>query len=243
MDGQAEMELDHPPIVENDDSHIITMPTSLEDTVVATESERIAELLSHLPGCRSVLLEILEYCRTRQDENDIIALVDRTKERSHFVYSGLSLCRMLQKAGALDHERSDGAPFDEEALLPETIYEDGIDYIQATIPPKSFWQTTEAGIAALEEDDPSRRIMDIIADEMSYASIYKYVLERCQVGATGNELSDVIDSNPLVQNPRLYAIRFIKRLEDCGGIVWDGQWNTTDDGRASLVHLADIESL
>lgn len=235
-------EVEYPPVVDNDGTVVLAPPLSASDGRPA--EERIADLFDHMPGLRGELISVIEACRSLRKEEELCDIVDALRERRHSVYSGLAFCRMLEKAGALRHVRENGDSFDEESLLPETVVEDGVEYIQAAVPPASYWVATEAGLAYAEADDPEMRARAVVRADEEYASVYKFILERCaQGGATGKELAGVIEAHPSTQEPRLYATHFIKKLEDAGAIAWNGSWVLSEKMSGSLGWLDEIAPL
>ena len=88
------------------------------------------------------------------------------------------------------------------------------------------------------------RAQDVVRGDEAYASIYKFILEECSHGgASGKDLSAVIDAHPLTQEPRLFAMHFIKKLEDVGVIESNGTWSVPDKAAVSLGWLDDIQPL
>lgn len=235
-------EVEYPDIVDNDGPVVLAPPVS-EPVDNRPAAQRIDDLFGHLPGCRGVLLGIVEACRSQRPEREVLDVVKNLQERHHSVYSGLSLCGMLEKAGALRHVRENGDPYHEESLNPKIVEEDGAEYIQATVPPESFWVSTIDGLLYADADDPGKRAQGIVDDEREYASVYRFILESCRAGASGKELSGVIDRHPLTQEPRLFAMHFVKKLEDAGAIEWKGFWSLSDKAADSLDWLNDIDPL
>ena len=124
------------------------------------------------------------------------------------------------------------------------IVEDGVEYIQAAEPPASFWCSTAEGLEYLRADDPGKRAYDVVCGDEKYASIYKFILDACRAGnASGQELSAVIDEHSLTQEPRLFAMHFIKKLEDVGAIEWNGSWTLSERALSSLDWLDEIAPL
>lgn len=237
-EGQA----DYPPIVENVDGPVVLFPND-EPVDTRPAPERIASLFDEMPGRRDVLLAILDSCRQRREDGEISALVADAQRENRSVFAAITLCRMLEKAGALSHVRENGESFDEGALEPETFVEDGVEYIRATQPPASFWETTDAGLAYLAADDPAGRISELLEREAAYLPVYKYLLSRCGDGCDVKTLEAKVDKHPLTQKPRLYVQHFLKQLEDAGALKWDGAWRTTEHGATALAELGSVESI
>ena len=243
-DLEFEDEVEYPAIVDNDAPVDVLAPPVVALADERSAEERIADLFAHLPGGHDELMAVLEVCIESTPEEQVMTAVAAVQERRHSVYSALSLCRMLERAGALVHLREDGSPYDEASLQPKHVVEDGVEYIVAAEPPASYWACTKAGLACVEADDPLARTRSLIAEDAAYASIYRYILERCLAGSvSGKELGSVIDKLPQVQSPRLYGTFFIKRLEDAGAIVWDDAWRMSDKMPRELDWLGDVNPL
>ena len=50
----------------------------------------------------------------------------------------------------------------------------------------------------------------------------------------------IVDNDPLVQKPRLYAPHFVDKLEKCDALEWRKAWFTTEIGKQGLEMLADV---
>ena len=59
-------------------------------------------------------------------------------------------------------------------------------------------------------------------------------------GATTPTINGVVDNDPLVQKPRLYAPHFVDKLEKCDALEWRKAWFTTEIGKQGLEMLADV---
>jgi hypothetical protein len=99
-----------------------------------------------------------------------------------------------------------------------------------------FWLITDEGREYLGTDDPYGRLIELIAEEPHYRTIYVRLLEYCsnEVGRSSEELGKLIDDDPLVQKPRKYFSYFVKKLEDCSALSWASKWHTSDLGKKGL---------
>ncbi len=198
--------------------------------------ERTADLLKRMHPRRKVLLGILDFCRNEQGAADVEIEVTRLQEHDGSVYDAASLCDLLETAGAL--ERHGG-----EESEPETVVEDGIEYLQPVAASPVSWVTAEAGLGALEADRPMDRFHARMEEDAMYAPIYLKVLQTCsqEGGATAGQLGQAVDGDPLVQQPRLYAAYFFNNLAECDCLKWDGAWSITDLGRDAARELETAE--
>ncbi len=224
----------HPRIADNDDNVVVLVRTGevVDDRPVP---ERIAGAVEHLPGQRDVVLAVLNACRERIDDEEVAAVVAEAQLHNKSVYGPMALCSILERAGALRHVDADGDPYRDDDVEPEVVVEDGVEYIQAAEPPASFWATTEEGIAFAECDDPAARTRELLVDQSIYEPIYRYLLDACCSGADTKSLAAVVDEHELTQKPRRYVAHFLQQLEECGALVWQGVWTTTEAGKQILL--------
>jgi hypothetical protein len=215
---------------------------STEATDTRPAAERIADLFDSMAPRRKVLLGILSFCQTPQLVTDVSAEVDRLQENNFSVYSAANLCMLLEKAGALRRVTQDGEEFSRAKVEPRVVEIDGVEYLEPGTAPEAYWLDTAEGREALEADKPLERLTELFATDARYLPIYKRVLTLCaqEGGQTAKALGDAIDSDPLVQNPRLYAPRFVNRLEKCDALVWAKSWITSDIGRNGLALLDNV---
>ena len=206
--------------------------------------ERIAELFSRMERRRRTLLGILDYCADAKPVNDVLAHIEELKLHDRSVYSPNDLCGLLQQAGAIERVGQDGEPYVEGGLEPRRVTVDGATYLEPQTPPPAFWRTTDAGMAALREDDPLGRTRAVLEQEAEYLPIYRRVLTLCarEGGASAREISRHVDGDPLLKSPRLYSSHFVERLNEGEALSWgDKVWLVTDAGREALDELADVD--
>jgi hypothetical protein len=205
--------------------------------------ERIADLLVSMAPRRRVLFGILAFCAEAQSVATVGIEVDRLQENDYSVYSAANYCASLEKAGAIKRVTADGGNYSDAKIEPRLVEVDGVEYYEPGIPPEAFWVDTAEGLAALEADKPLERLTELFATDSRYLPIYKRVLKLCsqEGGISAKDLGAAVDSDPLVQKPRLYAPRFVDRLEKCDAIVWAKFWTTTGIGLEGLKLLAEVD--
>ena len=230
----------YPPIVDNDTP---VSPKTTDEVEKQAEPKVLSDLFAHMPGNRQVLKGIISAATERISESQMADKVQEMQAHRASVYSAHTLCRLLEEYGALERVSEDGTPFDQVENEPKIITEDGIDYIVAGRPAQLYWQASLEGRAYLEADNPLEAIENLVQSEETYASIYKHILSKALKGASGKSLADDIDDLELVQKPRRYVMSFIKKLEDCDAVTWDGAWHTTEVGKEALSRMADVADL
>lgn len=211
-----------------DEDHAPEVVVDERPAIVRTE-----ELFSRMKPRRRILLAILRACAEPQDPAVLTALADDLQRRDSSVYDAPALCSLLERSGAL--ERHQG-----EASEPQTVVgEDGVEYLQPAEPPVVRWVRTEAGTAMVEADQPLERLRTKFDTEASYKPIYLRVLRACAEGdgKTAKELGELVDRDPLVQKPRMFAAHFFNVLGECDALSWDGTWRTTEFGLSVMEEL------
>ena len=205
----------------------------------------LAKLMEKMAQRREVLMGIMEYCLQAREVAEVDAHVASLQAHNASVYDGAALCAMLKDAGALEQvaqaqtQAGDegAAPDSPELHQPLVEVEDGVEYLRPAAPAATLWKTTEAGRAYLAGYDPQADLAHLIDDDAQYMDIYLRVLDLCadEAGAGTPDLSQAVDSDPLVQSPRLFAQHFTERLEKAGAVAWNGRrWKVTEAGRTWL---------
>lgn len=207
-----------------------------------TAEERTHDLFTRMAPHRSTLLGILGLCVEPQTASQVNAYVDELRAGDFSVFSGSSLCSHLEKAGALERRVPEGVN-PEAPAQPRTVVVDGVEYLEAQKAPEIQWVTTPVGAAVLAVDDPARRMRELFATEARYLPIFQRILELCaaEEGATVPDLGEAVDDDPLVQEPRFYALYFVDLLDKCGAIQWQQTWHITDVGREGLALLTETD--
>lgn len=207
-------------------------------------SERTAELLQRMAPHRRALLSILAACDGAETQSlaRIQEAVDRVEETKHPVYDALGYCTLLEKAGAI--ERTEGDVSSAISNEPEVVRKDGAAYLQVKQPVETRWRITQTGKQVLVDNKPTDRLRALLADERVYAPIYKRILSMVsqEGGSTMPAIEGAVDGDPLLENPRYYASRFIDKLERCEAICWSGTWQVTAYGQKGSDIIQELEA-
>jgi len=198
--------------------------------------ERTADLFEKMNPFRKTLLAILEYCLEPQKAESVVEMVDALTQANRSVYAPAALCAQLERAGALERQ---GQTEDAE---PELIVEDGVEYLQPAQAKVVLWATTHVGREVLESYHPATGLKALLETDAFYARFYLDVLLACakEGGATARELGELVDHDPLLANPRLYAAYFFGNLSDYDAVEWTGSsWTTTDLGFTAIGWLKE----
>ena len=118
------------------------MPQSMQREAVYTPKRQggvesaVLELLDHNPGRRPVLLSIMGLCRGGCAASRVAEHVEAAQASNRSVYAPMTLCRMLERAGALTLEMP-------EAAEPHEDVEAGVAFLEIKERVDPVWRTTE----------------------------------------------------------------------------------------------------
>lgn len=223
-------------------------PEAAEDECADDRSpeERIADLMSSMGLRAATLRRIIALCEQPRRVCDVNEHIDLLQESTYSVFSPANLCALLERSGALRRVREDGSPYDEAELAPRAIVdEDGLEYLEVTQAPQVCWMATPEGLQAVADYEPSAEIWAMLNSDSTYLPIYERVLRLCaqRDGATIAAISQAVDNDPLVQNPRYLGLYFVERLERVGALEWASPWRITQAGAHVLGELSDASAL
>ena len=200
-------------------------------------SERIAKLFERLNSRRRVLASIMRFCESPRSAAEVDENVVELQEHDYSVYTGANYAALLEEAGALMKTDENGVSFKESPERPpQVVVIDGVEFLKPGPWREAFWLSTDAAREYLAADDPLSRFKDLLARDAKYLDIYLRILDAADSdgGVTTPQLNDLVDDDPLVQNPRYYTAHFTDLLERCEAMRWEGAWVITDIGRMLL---------
>ena len=166
-------------------------------------------------------------------------------QRKYSIYTTANFCTMLEAAGALKRVFADGSDYVQTEVEPDIEIIDGEEFYVPSMPPEIYWLATQAGIDEVAKDNPLERVEKILNRHEELKGIYKRVLNMAAAedGVTIEVLSEKIDRNPIIAEPRNYFVQyFVENLEATDSIVWsNNKWHITEVGKQALEMLADVE--
>ncbi len=187
----------------------------------------LLELLDHNPGRRPVLLGIINLCREGCLSSELSQTVKDLQESNLSVYSPMTLCRMLERAGALELEMPEVSETHEDV-------EAGVEYLEIKERVDPIWHATSEGLDVYEEMTNGAAFRDIVLNrDAAYLEVYAAVM-----GAVGEEprskayIEELVDTFDVVKKPRRFGGHFIDMLERTDAFEWKNHaWQLTDLGR------------
>lgn len=184
------------------------------------------------PGRRPIYLGIIAMCEEGKPSSEVTQEVERLQADNQSVYSPMTLCRALEKAGALVVEVPDSAVTQED---------DEAEYLEITEQVDPVWISTEVGLEVLTKEREGYAVKELLDFDKKYTEIYERVLAFInEAPRTKSEINAIVDHDPLVQSPRRYSNHFIEHLERTDALIWkNNTWNITELGKKTLNELQE----
>ena len=172
----------------------------------------------------------MRLCRGGCAASRVAEHVEAAQASNRSVYAPMTLCRMLERAGALTLEMP-------EAAEPHEDVEAGVAFLEIKERVDPVWRTTEEGSALYERLTQGSAFRDIVLDRDSrYVKVYRAVMRAVdERPCTKPEIEDLVDTFDEVKSPRRFGGHFIDMLERTDALEWsEHAWRLTDLGRAML---------
>lgn len=208
--------------------------TAFDNAESATE--RIDALFNQMPTLDRMLVKILGLGLEPIPSNEMNSRVAALQKNHHAIYSPLTMCNLLERAGALIQCDENGTSLEDFEQEPLRVTEDGIDYWRVAPAPAVYWTVTPEGRERYNAYNPAQMIADVFEAEPEYRKFFLTTLNVCAQpgGANMKVVDDLISDAPELQKPRRYAMYFIDKLEKAGALEWGDTWQITEAGRAYL---------
>ena len=206
--------------------------------------ERIDTLFAQMPTLERMLIDILERCRNPIASAELDAQVAELQRYHHSIYSPLTLCGLLERAGAIYKSDEEGNSLENLVQEPLKVEIEGVEFWRVAPAPAVFWAISPEGRERYEAYKPAEMIKEVFAAEPHYKRFFLTALKLCAQpgGVTVKVVDDVLVDEPELQKPRRYAMYFIDKLEKAGALQWGDTWKATDAGREFLANLAAEEA-
>lgn len=216
------------------------MPEHMQREAVYTPATQgsaeaaITALFDRNPARRPELLAIIDLCREGCASSTITSAIEELQKNNRSVYAPMTLCRMLERAGALELEEIEAA---EEV---ENI-DEGVEYLEITETPDPVWTSTQAGLNIYEKETSGGAFREIVERDGGgiYKEVYRSVLEGLLEQPRKREwVEETVDAFEVVQHPRRFGGHFIDMLEKTYCIQWvNPAWEITELGKKALKEL------
>ena len=240
--NQDEMDDDNPYDVA-DYPTMRNMPDGMRRAAVFTPEnkggagEALRSLLDYNPARRPILLSIIDLCREGCAASVITERISALQTDNRSVYAPSTLCRMLERAGALELEMP-------EATEEHEDEETGAGYLVIKERVDPIWHATDEALAVYDSmtDGSSFREL-ILGRDGRYAEVYRAVMEAlAEQPRSKKDIEEIVDVFEIVQHPRRFGGHFIDMLERVDAIVWkDRSWQLSDLGARMLDEMREGE--
>ena len=205
---------------------------------------RVVECLFNHPRHRELLYKALVHCQTERTEHAAEEFLARQPEAAQALQTPYTLLRNLAAAGGVTVIAHDaqGLALDEtrcEQLRAEGLDDDAL----ADLVAERRVLTTPAGCAACELLAPEHRTLAAIYKVPERRAPFVRLLDFCRTPRKLADINQLLADDPALApsqrtaGQKLHACYFIDRLEEAGGLVWDGSWVTTDAGKRALASV------
>ena len=205
---------------------------------------RVVECLFNHPRHRELLYKALVHCQTERTEHAAEEFLARQPEAAQALQTPYTLLRNLAAAGGVTVIAHDaqGLALDEtrcEQLRAEGLDDDAL----ADLVAERRVLTTPAGCAACELLAPEHRPLAAIYKVPERRATFVRLLDFCRTPRKLADINQLLADDPALApsqrtaGQKLHACYFIDRLEEAGGLVWDGSWVTTDAGKRALASV------
>ena len=205
---------------------------------------RVVECLFNHPRHRELLYKALVHCQTERTAHAAEEFLARQPEAAQALQTPYTLLRNLAAAGGVTVIAHDaqGLALDEtrcEQLRAEGLDDDAL----ADLVAERRVLTTPAGCAACELLAPEHRTLAAIYKVPERRATFVRLLDFCRTPRKLADINQLLADDPALApsqrtaGQKLHACYFIDRLEEAGGLVWDGSWVTTDAGKRALASV------
>lgn len=195
-------------------------------------------MLKRNPARRPVLLSIMGLCAGGCASSVVTERVTEWQKDNLSVYAPMTLCRMLERAGALELEMP-------EVSEEHEVVEDGVVYLEITDSVDPVWHTTEAGQEVYEECTQGAEFRELVlVKEARYLEVYRRVMERIAAEPrTKQDIEDFVATFPVCQKPLRFGNHFLDILEATDAIRWsDHAWRMTELGLSLIDEVREAEA-
>ena len=217
--------------------------SALAEAEAPTEAEvaHLLEIVYRHPRHRELYYKALAFCEGGRTVDEAEDFIEAQPEYAGALQTSTVLVNVLIEEGGLSYEEYDaeGAPLTDERVA--TLKDEGVtDDELFDMVARRMVATTPAGCAAVALLDPKRRVAAYATSVPERTRIYRKLLAFCKTPRTLDEIKSLLDGEPELEASertawqKLHASYFIDRMDESGGLAWQGGWVTTEAGEAFL---------
>ena len=225
------------PVVRNMPEHMRRQSVYTPETQGSIEAALLG-LFDHNPARRPVLLAIIDLCRDGCPSSAIVARVEEMDKDNKTVYSPMTFCRMLERAGGLTLEEVVSADTAED-------FEEGVEYLEIKGEVDPIWHATPEALEVYAQLTTGDEFRALVARDGNgiYRDVYKAVMRLvAEKPRKREEIEELVDGFEVVKHPRRFGGHFMDMLEKTDVIRWHNvRWTMTDLGRRLLAEIEGEE--
>ncbi len=190
------------------------------------------------PSHRRILMGIVGLAEGGCASSVIAENVTEWMRDNRSVYVPMTLCRMLERAGALTLEMPETTEVAEDV-------EDGVAYlsIKETVDP--VWHATDEALAVRRDYESGDGFRSIVmeSEEARYGEVYAAVMGFLDEAPRSMTVIEALtDTFPITKSPKRYGQHFMDVLQATDCAVWTREgWKLTDLGRAMFAELQAVK--
>lgn len=197
-------------------------------------AEALRALVRQNPSHRRVLMNIVGLAEGGCAASAISAKVDEWMRDNRSVYAPMTLCRMLERAGALVLEMPETTEVAEDA-------EDGVAYLEIRETVDPVWRATDEALALRQEYLSGDQFRSVVleSDEARYGEVYEAVMALLEEAPQSmGAIEALTDTFPITKKPKRYGQHFMDVLQATDCAVWAREgWQLTDLGRTLFAEM------
>ncbi len=177
--------------------------------IAGNQASRLQALLNSEPAYREVLSRVLALCRTPRLAGQIEDEIRSFPEMKVAIHSPTTLLAWLEETGGITC----------------VAMEEG----------KKGWVVTETGNQVAQARGPQQRLIALLAQSTdSDRATFVHILRFCITPKTRAEIEAMVLAEHVQPDSVPYAAFYVQRLEDAGGLVWKGKWETTQAEKGGI---------
>lgn len=184
-------------------------------------------LLGAEVGHREIFYKTLTFVEKTSDEVSLSEAIGALPEMKINLRTPCFYLTALYESGALTRKAVSYSSFENQAPLQEAVQDE-------SEPTAYTWHLTSVGARITDEFSPLHRIEALFEKETPCKPIYLAILDYCSTPRKRTDIETMLKKENISIMSGAATSYFLDRLEQCGGLVWDGLWKTTKGGTVCL---------
>lgn len=219
-------------------------PAAASAPAAQPDEADVAHLLETVyrhPRHRELYYKTLAFCQEERTVDEAEDFLEEQPEFTSALQMSTVLVNVLIEEGGLAYSE-----YDAQGVL---ITEDRLEELRTQGADEDslydlVWRrcvtATPAARAVIALLDPAQRVRSYATSVPERMRIYRTLLDFCLTPRALDDIRELLDGDPALAPSertswqKLHASFFIDRMDEAGGLVWQGGWVTTAAGRAFL---------